>query len=319
MGYTFISYSTKNQAEGDAVRNLFHKKGIRTWMAPYNIPVGSGYAAEIAQAIKNCACFVLLLSKSSQDSMWVDKEVERALSHKKSVIVIQLEDIILNDSFEFYLGNCQIQSVKKIDENAEGFRKILEAVIALAGTELAKSPAVHVEPPLQEMETEQPSEALEADNGAVPLSARERGLVTALRWVDGLALLAVVAGIILLVKSSSVYAPLCVFLGIHTLLSLSTIAETMILTRARKRSGGTGEIDSALSTLMLLHLAIGITCIVFFFLGAVFTLYAFAFSVAVLVHYILTMLLVKGDWSDIGLVFLIIFGVLTIISIVVYF
>lgn len=33
MAYVFVSYSTKHQQIADATRELFHKKGIETWMA----------------------------------------------------------------------------------------------------------------------------------------------------------------------------------------------------------------------------------------------------------------------------------------------
>lgn len=41
MGYAFISYSSKHQDTANATRELFIKKGIDCWMAPYDIPAGS--------------------------------------------------------------------------------------------------------------------------------------------------------------------------------------------------------------------------------------------------------------------------------------
>ena len=102
MGYAFISYSTKNQKEADAMRDLFRKNGIDTWMAPYDIPVGSRYAQVVNQALKNCACLVLMLTDDAQKSIWVGKEVERAVSCRKTILPLQLEDIKLNDEFELY-------------------------------------------------------------------------------------------------------------------------------------------------------------------------------------------------------------------------
>ena len=40
MGYAFISYSTKNQATADALKHLFDKSGINSWMAVGDIPAG---------------------------------------------------------------------------------------------------------------------------------------------------------------------------------------------------------------------------------------------------------------------------------------
>lgn len=129
MGYAFISYSTKNQSSADSMRELFNKHNIDTWMAPYDIPAGSKYAAVITKAIRDCSCFVLLLSNDAQSSEAVDSEVELAtLTFKKSMITVELEKVILNDAFTFYIHNKQIIAVHQIDENSYEIKQILEAV-----------------------------------------------------------------------------------------------------------------------------------------------------------------------------------------------
>lgn len=133
MGYAFISYSTKNQSNADALKQLFERKGIRTWMAPGDIPAGSKYAQVINQAIKECSCFVLLLTDAAQKSVWVSKEVERAVHYGKTVIPIIMEELVLNDEFEFYISTDQIVSVQKIDESSESLQKVLSTVTVLAG------------------------------------------------------------------------------------------------------------------------------------------------------------------------------------------
>mgnify|MGYP004477570763 CR=1 FL=1 len=131
MGYAFISYSTKNQSSADAMRTLFNKHNIDTWMAPYDIPAGRKYAAVITKAIRDCSCFVLLLSNDSQESEAVDSEVELAtLTYKKSIITVELEKVILNDSFTFYIHNKQIIAVHIIDENSYEVKQVLDAVKA---------------------------------------------------------------------------------------------------------------------------------------------------------------------------------------------
>ena len=131
MGYAFISYCTKNQTSADAMRELFNRHNIDTWMAPYDIPAGSKYAAVITKAIRECGCFVLLLSNDSQASEAVDSEVElAALTFKKSIITVELEKVILNDSFTFYIHNKQIIAVHNIDENSHEVKQVLDAVRA---------------------------------------------------------------------------------------------------------------------------------------------------------------------------------------------
>ncbi len=134
MGYAFISYSSKNQSAADSMRELLKKNSIETWMAPYDIPIGSRYGQVINQAIKECACFVLLLTEHSQNSIWVPKEVERALNYGKPIIPIQLEQIKLNDEFELYISTNQIVAIQKIDESEPLMEKILATVLNLCGT-----------------------------------------------------------------------------------------------------------------------------------------------------------------------------------------
>ncbi|MBR7132921.1 MAG: TIR domain-containing protein [Clostridia bacterium] len=134
MGYAFISYSTKNQAKADAMRELFKKKGINTWMAPNDIPVGSKYAEVINKALKECSCLVLMLTDEAQNSVWVAKEVERAINYHKTIITVQLEDIVLNDEFEFYISTDHFIAIHKIDESTDEIKKVLASVIAYTGS-----------------------------------------------------------------------------------------------------------------------------------------------------------------------------------------
>lgn len=134
MGYAFISYSTLNKASADAIHELFSKHKIDTWMAPYDIPAGSKYAGVITKAIRECSCFVLLLSNDSQGSEAVDKEVEMAaVLFKKTIITVELEKVVLNDQFLFYVHNQQIIPVYQIDENSREIKQVLDAVRAYTG------------------------------------------------------------------------------------------------------------------------------------------------------------------------------------------
>lgn len=140
MGYAFISYSSENRNVADEIRALFKNKAIETWMAPYDIPAGSKYAAEITRAVRNCSCFVLVLSDAAQASDGVDAEVEFAkLTFKKPIITVQIEEVELNDSFMFYLKNTQIEFVKNIDESSENMQKILNSVSGYTGQTTAKA------------------------------------------------------------------------------------------------------------------------------------------------------------------------------------
>lgn len=106
----FVSYSSKDRKFVNNIVKMLTDMGISCWKAPENIPAGSSYAREIPKAIANCEVFLLMLSKTSQDSIWVEKEIDNAISNRKNIIPLQLDDEPLNDAFRFYLNNVQMIS-----------------------------------------------------------------------------------------------------------------------------------------------------------------------------------------------------------------
>ena len=107
MRQVFISYSTKDQLQAEAVRNVIEQNGISCWMAPRDIPGGSNYTKEIPNAIRGCQAFVLMLSENAQNSPWVLKELDRAVNDGKIILPFQLEEITLSDEFNFLLTGAQ--------------------------------------------------------------------------------------------------------------------------------------------------------------------------------------------------------------------
>ncbi len=129
--YVFISYSTKQQEVADALNALIKQCGLSTWMAPYDIPIGGIYAAEIGRAIEESSGCVLLLSEDSQNSIFVGKEVEMAISCRKKVLPVQWGEVTLNAEFKFYIGNCQVVPVERICLQDSGMHKVLISIARL--------------------------------------------------------------------------------------------------------------------------------------------------------------------------------------------
>lgn len=131
--YVFISYSSKNQQMADSVRLLLKENNISCWMAPYDIPAGSRYAYVINDALERCSCLLLLLTNASQMSQFVEREIERAITYKKPILPMQLEDLELNSGFKFYIGNSQIIAVPEIRSDAPEFLQILAGIKEFLG------------------------------------------------------------------------------------------------------------------------------------------------------------------------------------------
>lgn len=105
--YVFISYSTKDSSIAAKTKEILENSGINCWIAPWSIGAGSDYASEIPKALNGCSAMVLLLSKASQESKWVPKEIGIAIENSKIIIPFQIDNEIISDSFNFYLTNSQ--------------------------------------------------------------------------------------------------------------------------------------------------------------------------------------------------------------------
>ena len=127
MGYVFISYSSKDQDSAISIKEYLNRNGVETWMAPGDIPAGAKYAQVISGAIRNCACFLILLTDDAQNSEWVPKETERAVNYRKTIIPVCIDDVVLNEEFELYLGNRHMTLLKKIDKNSPEMQQLLKS------------------------------------------------------------------------------------------------------------------------------------------------------------------------------------------------
>lgn len=136
----FISYSSKEYVEACRLKSVIESNGIDCWMAPQSIPAGSDYSAEIPSAIRNCDAFVLLLSFAAQNSIWVPKELDFALSCKKTILPFHLDESDLNDSFNFRLSN--VQRIEAYNRMTAAYQHLIRKLRALGK---AEDDAVHID------------------------------------------------------------------------------------------------------------------------------------------------------------------------------
>lgn len=115
----FISYSSKDKELVEVILQKISDLPVEIWRAPESITPGRNYAREIPKAIKESVLFVLMLSQNSQESIWVEKEVDTAVSNKIDVIPFQLDEQPMNDIYSFYLNNVQMISYSENKIKAE--------------------------------------------------------------------------------------------------------------------------------------------------------------------------------------------------------
>lgn len=103
----FISYSSRDYETAHTIRKVLENNSIECWMAPESISMGSDYACEIPDAIEKCSAFLLVLSRCAQESNWVPKELDVAITCNKIIIPFQIDDEMLTKPFNFRLTNVQ--------------------------------------------------------------------------------------------------------------------------------------------------------------------------------------------------------------------
>lgn len=149
MGHdVFISYSSKNSTTAQAICHELEDNGVRCWMAPRNIPVGSKYASVITQAIKECKAVVLVFSEQSAISPWVESEINIAFSNRKPIVPYKIDAATLENYDEFYLMLNNRHWIEAYPDFKTRFAELVTVVSSLVGvvpTESNKSNEVVVQ------------------------------------------------------------------------------------------------------------------------------------------------------------------------------
>ncbi|MGN0424798.1 MAG: TIR domain-containing protein [Acetatifactor sp.] len=124
----FISHSSKDAETATTVCDLLEQQSYACFLAPRNIRSGYEYAEEIVNGIDSSDIMLLLLSRASNASPHVLREVERAVSKKIPIIVYRLEEVELTKSMEYFLMTHQwiLPDAKK------GHAVILESISEFA-------------------------------------------------------------------------------------------------------------------------------------------------------------------------------------------
>jgi len=122
--YAFISYSHRNTKVVLEVIKKLQEANINVWFDE-GITEGDDWMDHLAKKIDNCAYFVMFQSMPYSRSHNCNVEVKRALSRKKTIVRIIIEDSKLAEGVEMYLDN--IQAINCTD----GFSGKMERIIGL--------------------------------------------------------------------------------------------------------------------------------------------------------------------------------------------
>ena len=81
--YCFISHASKDHAFAERLYADLQSNGVRCWFAPEDLPIGAKTRVRIDEAIRVYDKLLLILSRHSVTSQWVEQEVETALARER--------------------------------------------------------------------------------------------------------------------------------------------------------------------------------------------------------------------------------------------
>lgn len=104
--YVFISYAHKDSAIVLPCIEAMKKKGVNLWYDE-GIAAGSEWPEYIAQKVVGCAKFVLFISNAYLQSQNCKRELNFAISRKKDILSVYIQDVNLSPGMEMQLGTYQ--------------------------------------------------------------------------------------------------------------------------------------------------------------------------------------------------------------------
>jgi hypothetical protein len=103
----FISYAKADQAKAQEIADLLEQRSFRCWIAPRDVRPGRAYGDEIIRGIEGARALILVLSSASNESGFVSREIERAVSKNKHIFTVRLEDVLPSPALELFISSTQ--------------------------------------------------------------------------------------------------------------------------------------------------------------------------------------------------------------------
>ncbi len=103
----FISHAKADAKKAQEIAASLEERGMRCWIAPRDVKAGRSYGDEIIRGIESAKSFVLVLSKASNGSTFVAREVERAVSKQKPIFPIRIANVEPAPALELFISGTQ--------------------------------------------------------------------------------------------------------------------------------------------------------------------------------------------------------------------
>lgn len=135
----FISYCTEDTSVAETVCAALEKAGVECWMAPRDVRPGENWGRSIIKAIGSSQLMVLIFSGHTNSSRHVNNEIERAVSHRVTIMPFRIEKVQPSEDLELFISSCHWLDAytppmePKIAQLVAAVRSVLGVEAALPG------------------------------------------------------------------------------------------------------------------------------------------------------------------------------------------
>lgn len=109
MQQIYVSYGSQDTKQAAEIVRALEEQGVGCWFAPREVRMGADMEKQIPAAIQECPYFLLILSKDSVASKWMERELGFAKLYRKNIIPVRVEDFDLSESWMYHLGTIHIR------------------------------------------------------------------------------------------------------------------------------------------------------------------------------------------------------------------
>jgi hypothetical protein len=98
-GKIYLSFAEQDRKTADFIREKLINKNFFLNIDGNNIPIGENIKSTIEKELNSASIFIVLISKNSNNSKWVNWEINSALNNKRKILPVLIEqDVTIPDA-----------------------------------------------------------------------------------------------------------------------------------------------------------------------------------------------------------------------------
>jgi hypothetical protein len=151
----FISHSVKDKTTADAMCATLESEGVRCWIAPRDVTPGMEWGKCIIDAIREARIMVLVFTAHANASQQIRREIERAVHHDVIIVPFRVEDVVPDESLEYFIGN--VHWLDALTPPLEAHLESLAATVKLLLGRMHPREELREQPEVREVPAQAPS------------------------------------------------------------------------------------------------------------------------------------------------------------------